>query len=50
MGNCGAPGGDKCIALSVAADERLKQIEDTYWDEFEKHDLANVIVLRGGRG
>jgi hypothetical protein len=31
-------------------DERLKQIEDAYWDEFEKHDLANVIVLRGGRG
>lgn len=31
-------------------DERLKQIEDAYWEEFEKHDLANVIVLRGGRG
>jgi hypothetical protein len=31
-------------------DERLKQIEDAYWDEFEKHDLANVIVLRGARG
>jgi hypothetical protein len=31
-------------------DERLKQIEEAYWDEFEKHDLANVIVLRGGRG
>jgi hypothetical protein len=31
-------------------DERLKQIEDAYWDEFEKNDLANIVVLRGGRG
>lgn len=31
-------------------DERLKQIEDAYWDEFEKNDLANLILLRGGRG
>ena len=31
-------------------DERLKKIETRYWDEFEKHDLANVVVLRGGRG
>ena len=31
-------------------DERLKKIETRYWDEFEKNDLANVVVLRGGRG
>lgn len=31
-------------------DLRLKQIEDVYWDEFEKRDLANLILLRGGQG
>jgi len=31
-------------------DELLKRIEARYWDEFEKNDLANVVVLRGGRG
>lgn len=31
-------------------DDQLKQIEDRYWAEFEKHDLAHVVVLRGGRG
>jgi hypothetical protein len=30
------------------AEERIKQLEDGYWAEFEKNDLANVIVLRGG--
>lgn len=30
------------------AEERIKQLEDAYWAEFEKNDLANVIVLRGG--
>ncbi|MDD2764968.1 MAG: hypothetical protein PHE83_13450 [Opitutaceae bacterium] len=30
------------------AEERIKQLEDAYWREFEKNDLANVIVLRGG--
>jgi hypothetical protein len=29
-------------------EERIKQLEDAYWREFEKNDLANVIVLRGG--
>jgi hypothetical protein len=29
-------------------EERIKQMEDLYWTEFEKNDLANVIVLRGG--
>ena len=31
-------------------DEQLKQGEKRYWDEFEKNDLAHVVVLRGGRG
>jgi hypothetical protein len=31
-------------------DEKLKKIEEGYWKEFEKNDLANVILLRGGRG
>ncbi|HZL46627.1 MAG TPA: hypothetical protein VFC28_10405 [Opitutaceae bacterium] len=29
-------------------EERIKQLEEIYWAEFEKNDLANVIVLRGG--
>lgn len=32
------------------SDERLKKIEERYWKEFEKNDLAHVVVLRGGRG
>lgn len=31
-------------------DDQIKQIETRYWDEFEKNDLAHVVVLRGGRG
>lgn len=31
-------------------EEQLKKLEDRYWAEFEKNDLANVIMLRGGRG
>lgn len=31
-------------------DDQLKRIEDRYWAEFEKNDLAHVVVLRGGRG
>lgn len=34
----------------IDSDARLHKIEDAYWDEFEKNDLANVIILRGGRG
>jgi hypothetical protein len=33
-----------------SSDDLLKKIEDRYWKEFEKNDLANVVVLRGGRG
>lgn len=34
----------------IDADLRLKQIEDAYWDEFEKHDLAHFVMLRGSKG
>lgn len=33
-----------------SSDEQLKKIEDRYWKEFEKNDLHNLILLRGGRG
>jgi len=33
-----------------STEEQLKKIEDKYWEEFEKNDLANVVVLRGGKG
>lgn len=33
-----------------SSEEALKKIEDRYWAEFEKNDLRNVVVLRGGRG
>jgi hypothetical protein len=29
-------------------EERINQLEEIFWDEFEKNDLANVIVLKGG--
>jgi len=28
----------------------LKELEEAYWAEFEKHDLAKILLLRGGRG
>ncbi len=34
----------------INADARLKEVEDAYWAEFEKHDLARVLILRGDRG
>ncbi|MEJ6602634.1 MAG: hypothetical protein QNL51_08670 [Opitutaceae bacterium] len=34
----------------INADVRLKEIEETYWAEFEKHDLARVLVLRAAQG
>lgn len=33
-----------------SSEEQLKKIEERYWKEFEKNDLASVVVLRGGRG
>jgi hypothetical protein len=35
---------------AIDADARLRQIEDAYWSEFEAHDLAHLLLLRGGRG
>ncbi len=35
---------------SIDADVRLRKLEDAYWDEFETNDLANLVLLRGGRG
>ena len=34
----------------INAEARLKEIEEAYWAEFEKHDLARVVVLRAGKG
>jgi hypothetical protein len=31
-------------------EELVKKVEDRYWEEFEKNDLANIVLLRGGRG
>lgn len=33
-----------------SSEEMTRKLEDRYWEEFEKNDLANVVVLRGGRG
>jgi len=38
------------VEPAPSTDERLKKIEARYWDEFEKNDLANIVLLRGGRG
>ncbi|WP_438480595.1 hypothetical protein [Oleiharenicola lentus] len=38
------------IDPAPSRDEQLKKIEERYWAEFEKNDLASVVVLRGGRG
>lgn len=35
---------------AMDADARLKQLEEAYWAEFEKNDLANLVLLKGGRG
>ena len=34
----------------IDTDARLGEIEDLYWDEFQKNDLANLVFLRGGKG
>ena len=33
-----------------STEQKLKKFEERYWDEFEKNDLENVVILRGGRG
>ncbi len=38
------------VEATPSPEELTKKLEERYWTEFEKHDLANVVVLRGGRG
>lgn len=35
---------------AINTEQRIKKLEDGYWNEFEKNDLANIILLRGGQG
>jgi hypothetical protein len=32
------------------ADARLRELEDSYWEQFEENDLSNLVLLRGGKG
>lgn len=34
----------------IDADARLHELEEAYWAEFEKNDLSNIVLLRGGKG
>lgn len=34
----------------IDAELRLHELEDGFWSEFETHDLAHVVVLKGARG
>jgi len=38
------------VEPAPSSDDKLKKLEERFWAEFEKNDLANVVVLRGGRG
>jgi hypothetical protein len=38
------------VEPAPSEDDEIKRLEEVYWAEFEKNDLANVVVLRGGRG
>ncbi|MFI5337014.1 MAG: hypothetical protein ACHQ5A_09530 [Opitutales bacterium] len=38
------------VEAPPSTEELTTKIEERYWAEFEKNDLANVVVLRGGRG
>jgi hypothetical protein len=44
-----AGGGEEDLP-PIDVDMRLRQIEDVYWQEFEKHDLAHFVWLRGAKG
>ena len=35
---------------AINTEQRLAKLEDGYWNEFEKNDLANMILLKGGQG
>jgi hypothetical protein len=34
----------------IDTEARVARLEDAYWSEFEKNDLANVVLLKGGKG
>jgi hypothetical protein len=34
----------------IDADLRLRELEDGFWNEFEKHDLSHLILLKGRKG
>jgi len=36
--------------LTEEEQERLEQIEETYWREFETNGVDHLVVLRGGKG
>lgn len=36
--------------LSEEEEQRLAEIEDTYWREFENNGVDHLVVLRGGQG
>ena len=38
------------VEAQPSTEDLTKKLEERYWAEFEKNDLANVVVLRGGRG
>ena len=42
----GTPG----VEATPSGEELTRQLEERYWAEFEKNDLANIVLLRGGRG
>lgn len=36
--------------LTEEEEQRLAQIEDSYWREFEARGVENLVLLRGGKG
>lgn len=34
----------------IDADDRLKQLEEWYWREFETNDLSHMVWIRGAKG
>lgn len=38
------------VEAPPSTEELTKKLEERYWAEFEKNDLANIVLLRGGRG
>ena len=36
--------------FTAEEEERLQELEDTYWREFESKGVDHLVVLRGGKG